>query len=64
MKYHNPSYGLITNPSNDILGEIDKAHQFGFDFVEIALEGPEGNPKIIDKNKSEIIKILRKFNQP
>jgi sugar phosphate isomerase/epimerase len=63
LKYHNPSYGLITNPSNDILCEINKAHQFGFDFVELAIEGPEGNPKIIDKNKSEIIKILRKFNQ-
>jgi hypothetical protein len=58
-----PSYGLLTNPSNEILAEINKIYQLGFDFVEIAIEGPEGNPKLIDKNKSEITKLIQKFNQ-
>jgi sugar phosphate isomerase/epimerase len=58
-----PSYGLLTNPSNEILAEINKTYQLGFDFVEIAIEGPEGNPKLIDKNKSEITKLIQKFNQ-
>jgi sugar phosphate isomerase/epimerase len=58
-----PYYGLLTNPSNEILAEINKIYQLGFDFVEIAIEGPEGNPKLINKNKSEIIKLIQKFNQ-
>ena len=58
-----PSYGSLTNPSNEILAEINKIYELGFDFVEIAIEGPEGNPKLIDKNKSEIIKLIQKFNQ-
>ena len=53
-----PSYGLLTNPSNEILAEINKIYQLGFDFVEIAIEGPEGNPKLIDKNKNEITKLI------
>ena len=56
-----PYYGLLTNPSNEILAEINKIYQLGFDFVEIAIEGPEGNPKLIDKNKSEIIKSYTKI---
>jgi sugar phosphate isomerase/epimerase len=58
-----PSYGALTNPSNEILAEINKIYELGVDFVEIAIEGPEGNPKLIDKNKSEIIKLIQKFNQ-
>ena len=53
-----PSYGLLTNPSNEILAEINRIYQLGFDFVEIAIEGPECNPKLIDKNKSEITKLI------
>jgi hypothetical protein len=39
------------------LDEINKVHQFGFDFVEIAIEGPEGNPKIIDKKQVKLLEF-------
>ena len=56
-------YGLLTNPSNEILGEITKAYELDFEYVEIGIEGPEGNPLIIEKKKYEIIKLLQKFKQ-
>jgi hypothetical protein len=45
-----PWYGLLTNPSNDIVHEISKIYDLNFDYVEIRIEGPEGNPEIINKN--------------
>jgi|GEM_PF-6273887 len=44
------------------LDEI-KVHKLGFYFVEIAIGGTKSSPKIIDQNKMEIIKLLRKFSQ-
>jgi endonuclease IV len=58
-----PSYGLLTNPSNDIISEISKIYDLNFDYVEIGIEGPEGNPGIINKRKDEIVKLLEKFRQ-
>jgi hypothetical protein len=40
------SYGLLTNPSNDILSEISKIYDLNFDYAELGIEGPEGNPQI------------------
>jgi hypothetical protein len=45
-----PSYGLLTNPSNDIISEIGKIYELNFEYAEIGVEGPEGNPEIINKN--------------
>ena len=42
-----PSYGLLTDPSHEILSEIGKIHDLEFDYVEIGIEGPEGNPTLI-----------------
>lgn len=56
-----PSYGLLTNPSNEILSEICKIYDLDFDFVEIGIEGPEGNPTVINKKRYEISKLLRSF---
>ena len=50
-------YGLLTNPSNEILDEITKAYELDFDYVEIGIEGPEGNPLIIEKKRNEILKL-------
>jgi sugar phosphate isomerase/epimerase len=58
-----PAYGLLTNPSNEILGEIRKIYDLGFDYPEIAIEGPEGNPLLINKKKDEILKLTEKFKQ-
>jgi sugar phosphate isomerase/epimerase len=58
-----PSYGLLTNPSNDIISEISKICDLNFDYIEIGIEGPEGNPNIIKKKKDEIVKLLKDFKQ-
>jgi endonuclease IV len=57
------SYGSLTNPSNEILSEITKIYDLNFDYVEIGIEGPEGNPMIINKKKNEIAKLLQRFKQ-
>ena len=56
-----PSYGLLSNPSNDIISEINKIYDLDFDYVEIGIEGPEGNPDIINKRKDQILKLLKQF---
>ena len=58
-----PSYGLLTNPSIEIISEISKIYDLNFDYAEIGVEGPEGNPDIINKRKHEIIKLLERFKQ-
>ena len=59
-----PSYGLLTNPSNEIISEISKIYDLNFDYVEIGIEGSEGNPDIINKkNKDEIVRLLERFNK-
>jgi sugar phosphate isomerase/epimerase len=58
-----PSYGLLTNPSNEILSEISKIYDLNFDYAELGIEGPEGNPQIINKKKNEIARLLQKFKQ-
>ncbi len=56
-----PSYGLLTNPSNEILSEIGKIYELNFEYAEIGVEGPEGSTQIIDKKKNEIVILLNKF---
>jgi sugar phosphate isomerase/epimerase len=58
-----PYYGLLTNPSNEILGEISKVYDLDFEYVEVGIEGPEGNPLIIEKKKNEILSLIQKFKQ-
>ena len=38
-----PKFGLLTNPSIDILKEITDIYDLGFDYAEIGIEVPEGN---------------------
>jgi hypothetical protein len=33
-----PSYGLLTNPSNDIINEISKIHELNFEHAEIGID--------------------------
>ena len=58
-----PSYGLLTNPSNEIISEISKIYELTFDYAEIGIESPEGNPGIINNRRDEIVKLLQKFKQ-
>ncbi|MGC2384363.1 MAG: sugar phosphate isomerase/epimerase family protein [Nitrososphaeraceae archaeon] len=60
-----PSYGLLTNPSIELISEISKIYHLNFDYVEIGIEGPEGNPDIINKKKNKDVmkKLLERFKQ-
>jgi sugar phosphate isomerase/epimerase len=58
-----PSYGMLTNPSNEILSEISKIHELNFEYAEIGIEGPEGSPQIVNKKKNEITRLLNTFKQ-
>ena len=59
------SYGLLTNPSIELISEITKIYDLNFDYVEIGIESPEGNPDIINKknDKDLIKKLIEKFKQ-
>ncbi len=57
-----PHYGLLTNPSNEILAEIVKAYELDFEYVEVGIEGPEGHPLMIKKKKDNILNLLQKFS--
>ena len=57
-------FGLITNPSLDILEEIRSIGKLGFDYVELGIEIPGGSPGVIIKNKDKILNLLEGFNSP
>lgn len=56
-----PHFGLLTNPSNEILRELKNIHILGFEYAEIAIEGPEGSPQTITEKQLGIAKYLQKF---
>jgi sugar phosphate isomerase/epimerase len=53
-----PKFGLLTNPSLNVISEIKEIDRLEFDYVEIAIEGPEGNPRILKDKQNEIIELL------
>lgn len=55
-------FGLLTNPANDILEEINAIKKLGFDYVELGIELPEGTPEIILENKQKILKSFQRFD--
>ncbi|HET7147223.1 MAG TPA: sugar phosphate isomerase/epimerase family protein [Candidatus Nitrosopolaris sp.] len=57
-----PKFGLLTNPSINIIDEIKEIRSLNFDYVEVGIEGPEGNPCIIVDKLNEIRKLLLKFD--
>ncbi len=56
-----PKFGSITNPSKNVLREIEEIGKMGFDFAEIGIEGPEGMPKVLMRKKDDIKKTLKKY---
>lgn len=56
-----PSFGLLTNPSIEILREIRDIHALGLDYVEIGIESPEGSADILQRKCAKIMKLLRGF---
>ncbi|MBE44677.1 MAG: hypothetical protein CMO16_05835 [Thaumarchaeota archaeon] len=57
-----PKFGMLTNPSLEILKEIETIYELDFDYVEIGIETPEGEPAILNKKKFKIMKLLKSFN--
>jgi sugar phosphate isomerase/epimerase len=53
-------FGMLTNPSTDILKELKTVAEFGFDYVEIGIEEPEGKPEILNKKIKNIINLLQR----
>jgi len=54
-----PRFGRLTSPKENILKQIEITGKLGFDFVEIGIEGPGGDPEILVRNKNKIMKALR-----
>jgi len=54
-------FGKLTNPTVDVLKEIKTAHELGFDYIEIGIEGPAETPEILLKKKKHILKLLKKY---
>ena len=57
-------YGMITNPSRDIVREIRDASRMGFDYVEIGMEIPEGHPDVLIRKRQDILRVLKAFRHP
>ncbi len=57
-----PKFGMLTNPTIDILKEIKTIARLGFDYVEIGIEGPEGKPELLLEKRDEILGLLKKNN--
>jgi sugar phosphate isomerase/epimerase len=54
-----PKFGRLTNPRENILKEIELTAKLGFDFVEIGIEGPGGDPDILVRDKRRILKAIK-----
>ena len=57
-------FGLLTNPTNNILEEIKLIHKLGFHYVEFGIELPRGSPEVILRNRSKILELIKRFNSP
>lgn len=57
-------FGLITNPSLNILEEIEAINKLGFDYVELGIEIPGGSPEILLKNKIKVLNLIKRFDSP
>lgn len=57
-------YGNITNPSVDMLKEIATVRRLGFDYVELGMEGPQGEVRMAKEKMHKIKSMLQKFNSP
>ena len=53
-------YGSLTNPLVDVEKEIKRIAKGGFDYVELGIEPPEGDPALIKSKKNRIKALLKK----
>jgi len=55
-----PKFGMLTNPSIDVLKEIKRAAGLGVDYIELGMEPPLGTNEILMKNRKRILAALNK----
>ncbi len=53
--------GAMNNPEKNLLEEIRSAGEMGFDYFEVAIEGPKAYPEILVEKKAEILDILSSY---
>jgi sugar phosphate isomerase/epimerase len=55
-------FGVSADPTKDIISEIRRIGEMGFDFVEITFEPPKNMAEQIMSKRSEILKALEDYN--
>jgi len=53
-----PKFGLLTDPTEFVPDEIIRVHKLGFDYVEIGIEEPNATPRILMRQRDEILRLL------
>ncbi len=59
-----PKFGLMVNPSLDLVKHMKEIRKNGFDFAELTIEPPNAMPEKIRKNLKEIRKTASLFPHP
>lgn len=59
-----PKFGLLTDPLQFVPDEIPRFRKLGFDYVEIGIEEPNATPRILMRQKDEILRLLSANEMP
>jgi len=59
-----PKFGMLTNPSIDVLKEIRRGARLGVDYIEVGMEPPLGTNEILLKNRKRILELVKKKGMP
>jgi sugar phosphate isomerase/epimerase len=53
-----PRFGLLTDPIESVPNEISIFRKLGFDYVEIGIEEPKATPRLLMRQKNEILNAV------
>jgi sugar phosphate isomerase/epimerase len=56
--------GAMNNPENNIVAELQNFARWGFDFAELAIEGPSALPEELNNAKTAVMDALSTFRRP
>jgi len=59
-----PKFGLLTSPVEFVPDQITKFRKLGFDYVEIGIEEPNATPRILMRQRDEILRLLSANGMP
>ncbi|MEE8168388.1 MAG: sugar phosphate isomerase/epimerase family protein [Candidatus Hydrothermarchaeales archaeon] len=54
--------GAMNNPEKDVLKELKFFGELGFDFFELAVEGPRAFPELLTERKKKILDLLSSYD--